>query len=80
MTLFANPGSATITKYIQKVKYVCPPGELVDIPERYAYVIEAERTPLVRADNFTAQATVPTEERKPVVVDTRRDQSQPKRR
>lgn len=54
--LFGNPHKVTISKRIQGVDYVCPPGELVEIPDRYAYVIKAEGVMLVPADELTAKA------------------------
>jgi hypothetical protein len=52
--LFANPNQGTISKRILGVDYVCPPGEVVEIPDEVAYVIKREGVMLVPADEYTA--------------------------
>lgn len=51
--LFANPGTATVRKRIGKTWYACEPGGIVEIPDALAYVIAAEGTLLVPAEQAT---------------------------
>lgn len=75
--LFTNPGTATIKKRILKVDYVCEPGGFVEIPDKVAYVIEAEGTLLIPADKAASQpaqlddAQAPVDDKKQVKKSSR---------
>lgn len=54
--LFANPGTATVSREIKGTVYSCAPGDVVEIPDELAWVIPLEGVALVPADKLTSSA------------------------
>ena len=57
--LFANPGTATVSREIKGIVYSCAPGDVVEIPDELAWVIPLEGVALVPADKLTAKQDEP---------------------
>jgi hypothetical protein len=60
--LFANPGTATVSREIKGVVYSCAPGDVVDVPDELAWVIPLEGVALVPADKLTAKQDEPAKQ------------------